>query len=107
MFNSYDIFETLTLIRILVPDGVVEFLEMDPRPRSIYAGSGGGTPKDYHTSYAPTDVSLRKEKYSLSWAVPFRDVSSRVSSEICRFLRACYCAHCIRETRPSFVISLN
>lgn len=45
----------LTHDRILEPDGVVEFLEVDPRPRLKAAGSFDEPPKDDHKSWVPTD----------------------------------------------------
>lgn len=41
--------------RILQPGGVVEFLEVDPRPRSKLAGHTCVKREDYHQSKAHTD----------------------------------------------------
>jgi hypothetical protein len=40
--------------RILQPDGVFEFLEVDPRPRMVNVGPSRNEPKD-HTSGPKTD----------------------------------------------------
>lgn len=45
----------LIVIRILQPGGVVEFLEVDHRPRYRVASCSSANPEDYHQSRAQTD----------------------------------------------------
>jgi hypothetical protein len=49
------LYKRLTFSRILQPDGVVEFLEIDPTPRLEVAGSSRKHFKDDHKTRAMTD----------------------------------------------------